>query len=68
MIVQIDIKFKIFDGSSDNIVNDLLPVPIIHPTCLQTQTVLLIQNHIEKLLLAYGKAVVSNCKLLIALP
>ena len=43
----------------DKIVNDLLPVPIIHQTCLKIETELLIQDHIEKLF-AYDKVVINN--------
>ena len=50
---------NIFDGSGEKIVNDLLPVSIIHQTCLKTETALLIQDHIEKLI-AYDKVVISN--------
>ena len=48
-----------FDGSGNKIVNDLLPVPIIHQTCFKTEIALSIQDHIEKLS-AYDKVVISN--------
>ena len=47
------------DGSGNKIVNDLLPVPIIHQTCLKSKIVLFIQDHIEKLF-AYDKVAITN--------
>ena len=41
-------------------VNDLLSVPIIHQTCLKIYIAMLIQDYVEKLLLADDKIVFSN--------
>ena len=56
LIDEIDIQFE---NSGDKIVNGLLPVPIIHQTCLKTEIALLIQGRIVKLF-AYDKVVISN--------
>ena len=48
-----------FEGSGDEIVNDLPPVRIIHQICLRTEHALFIQDHIEKLF-AYNKSVINN--------
>ena len=52
---------QIFDSSGDKIVNDLLPVSIIHQTCLKTEIALLIRDHIKELF-AYDKVVISNAR------
>ena len=52
-------SLKFFDGSGDNTVNDVLPIPIIHQTFLKTEFALLIQDHIKKSF-AYDKVVISN--------
>ena len=54
---------KISDGSGDKIVNDLLPVPIIHQTCLKAEIALLIQDHIEKLF-SYDKVEITNASII----
>ena len=57
MTDEIDIQFENFQRFWRQ---DLLTVPIIHQTCLKSLIALLIQNLIDKLLLAYDKVVFSS--------